>query len=108
MNRFLSALISSLRWTTRKAIFLIPLALLVAWVSNPHGPFGGYFFLLGLIVLFPMYFLHSQIGPFNGFAIWMLAVALQLAYLALMFTGERWIFVRLKNMLRDKKFHDPK
>jgi hypothetical protein len=105
MNKFLPSLISSLHWTLRKAVFLIPLALLVAWVSNPHGPFGGYFFLLGLIVLFPMHFLHSYIGPLNSIAIWMLAIALQLAYLAFMFMCGRWVFVRLKNM-RDKKSHD--
>jgi uncharacterized membrane protein len=106
MNNFLATLINILKWTLRRAVFLVPVALIVAWASNPHGPLGGYFFPLGLVVLFPMHFLHTYIGPFSGAAIWMLALTLQLVYLIIILMCGRWFYVWIRNMLRDKRLDD--
>lgn len=45
---------------TRTGLIGMPLSVLLFWLASPHGGVGGYFIVLGLAVLWPVYLLASE------------------------------------------------
>lgn len=86
-----------LRWALRRLIFLVPIVFIIAWISNPHGPVGGGFYLVGLAVFIPMFLLRSIAGPFDGPLLWTLALVLEASYLVAILMCGRWLYMRVKN-----------
>ena len=59
-----------------------PFCVAVFVITNPHGLLGGYFFLLGLAVLWPVYFVAKALSIFSDPTPmkWTIAIAAQFAW----------------------------
>ena len=81
---------STLRWT---AAVSVPLTLVGFYLANAHAGPGGHYFLLGMVVLLPMFALGlplSQYAP-NDLILPVL-LAVQFTYWAVFVFAVRWLW----------------
>jgi hypothetical protein len=70
------------------------------WLASPHGGPGGYFYLLGALLVYPVLWFSANYAPFTGLLHWIAAFGLQFVYVfsgVLVFRFLQFLAKRVKN-----------
>ena len=79
----------------------IPFTLLGLFLSNPHGPIGGYISIFGKIMILPIFLYRDNVGYFKGVNDWILSMGMQFLY----FFGIVGLIRFLLKIYQNKKYN---